>query len=101
MISKTEWIIVIDASGVVVWASAPPGAPSFIGQPAPAEWVQQVKEAGASVFSSGYEGLDGQYRVAIAVQVVNRDTCEYVGIFALSAVTTNLFQFCGNLENID
>ena len=100
-ISKADRIFVIDAGGTVVWASAEAGAPSFIGLQAPTEWVQQVRDAGAPVFSNGYLGMDGDYRMAIAVPVVNRDTGEYLGIVMLSAVTTSFFQFYGNLENID
>ena len=100
-ISKADRIFVIDASGTVVLASAEAGALSFIGLQAPTEWVQQVRDAGAPVFSNGYLGMDGDYRMAIAVPVVNRDTGEYLGIVMLSAVTTSFFQFYGNLENID
>ncbi|MGI0020291.1 MAG: sensor histidine kinase [Nitrososphaera sp.] len=100
-VSKADRIFVIDAGGMVVWASAQAGAPDFIGLQAPPEWVQQVKGRGGPVFSNGYMGLDGEYRMTIAVPVVNRDSGEYLGMVALSAVTTSFFQFYGNLENID
>ena len=100
-VSKVDRIFIIDAGGTVVQAISPEGIPSPVGREMPFEWVQQAREAGTPVFSAGYVGLDGEYRMAIAVPVTNRDTGEYLGIVALSAATTIFFQFYGNLENID
>jgi signal transduction histidine kinase len=100
-VSKVDRIFVIDAGSTVVQAVAPEGAPSFVGTQLPFEWVQQVREAAAPVFSAGYLGLDGEYSMAIAVPAANRETGEYLGIVAVSADTTSFFQFYGNLENID
>ena len=52
------------------------------------------------VFSNGYEGRDGKYRIAITYPIINRETGKYIGLVGTSIPTIEFFEHYGNIYNI-
>ena len=65
------------------------------------DWVGQTKSTFMPVFSNGYEGRDGKYRIAITYPIVNRETGKYLGLVAALIPTIQFFQHYGNIYNIN
>ncbi len=47
------------------------------------EWVNEIKAQQIPVFSNGFEGWGGKYRIAITYPIVNNNTAEYLGIVGM------------------
>jgi hypothetical protein len=57
------------------------------------QWAKETKDTLAPVFSNGYPGSDGLYRIAITFPIVNGDTGKYLGLIAASLPTVPLFRY--------
>lgn len=64
------------------------------------QWAKDTKDTLAPVFSNGYLGSDGLYRIAITFPIVNGNSGEYLGLVAATLPTVPLFKHYGNIYNI-
>ena len=64
------------------------------------EWVKQTKDTLMPVFSNGFEGADGKYRIAITYPIVNKLTGQYLGLVGTAVPTIPFFEHYGNIYNI-
>jgi signal transduction histidine kinase len=64
------------------------------------DWVREIRTQHKPVFSNGYFGLDGKYRITIAYPIINRETREYLGLVGSSVPATQLFEHYGNIFDI-
>lgn len=64
------------------------------------DYVQQAHATRAPVFSDGFQGIDGKYRIAIVHPIINRETKEYVGLVGVAIPTIDLFGRYGNIYQI-
>jgi hypothetical protein len=53
------------------------------------------------VFSNGYVGLDGNYRIGLAYPIVNREKGEYNGLIGAVIPTESFFAHYGNIHDIN
>jgi signal transduction histidine kinase len=63
------------------------------------EWVKQTKDTLMPVFSNGFEGMDGKYRIALTYPIVN-NTGQYLGLVGTAIPTISFFEHYGNIYNI-
>lgn len=54
-------------------------------------YVKQARATGAPVFSDGFRGVDGKYRIALVHPIINRDTGEYIGLVGAALPTVEFF----------
>lgn len=52
----------------------------------------------AAVYSNGFEGRDGVYRIAITFPIINEGA--YIGLVAASLSTIPFFEYYGNIYDI-
>ena len=64
------------------------------------EWVKQTKNTQMPVFSNGFEGMDGKYRIALTYPIVNENTGQYLGLVGAAIPTIPFFEHYGNIYNI-
>ena len=64
------------------------------------DWIRKTKASLTPVFSNGYEGRDGKYRIAITYPIINRETGKYIGLVGTSIPTIEFFEHYGNIYNI-
>ena len=70
--------------GIVTLNTIPIGKNSFLGLTVTyREWVNEIKPQQIPVFSNGFEGRGGKYRIAITYPIVNNNTGEYLGIVGM------------------
>jgi signal transduction histidine kinase len=63
-------------------------------------YVKQARATGAPVFSDGFRGVDGKYRIALVHPIINRDTGEYIGLVGTALPTVEFFGQYGNIYEI-
>jgi signal transduction histidine kinase len=64
------------------------------------QWARETKDTLSPVFSNGYLGKDGTYRIIITFPIVNGNTGKYLGLVAASLPTVPLFRHYGNIYDI-
>ena len=98
----TDRLLILNTSDISVEALALKGEQIFKGVNfSYRDWVGQTKSTFMPVFSNGYEGRDGKYRIAITYPIVNRETGKYIGLVAALIPTIQFFQHYGNIYNIN
>lgn len=63
-------------------------------------YVTQARATSAPVFSDGFHGEDGKYRIALVHPIINRNTGDYVGLVGASMPTVEFFGQYGNIYEI-
>jgi hypothetical protein len=82
-------------------ALATKGEKTFIGTSVSyRDYVKQTRIPLMPVFSNGFEGRDGKYRMALTYPIVNRETGEYIGLVGVLIPTIQFFNHYGNIHNI-
>src|SRR5919106_165263 len=80
-ITTADRLFVINKNYVVMASIAPSGHSSFVGaNTSSINWIREITAAHKPIFSNGYPGLGGKYRIAISYPITNRETRQYIGI---------------------
>ena len=61
------------------------------------QWARETKDTLAPVFSNGFLGRDGVYRIAITFPIVDENTGKYLGLVGALLPTVPLFKHYGNI----
>jgi len=64
------------------------------------EYARETKSNLMPVFSDGFVGRDGKYRIAITAPIINIETGKYEGLVGGLIPTTEFFAHYGNIYNI-
>jgi signal transduction histidine kinase len=100
-ITTIDRLFVINKNFVVMNNIAPIGQKSFVGANVSGiNWIRENSNTHEPIFSNGYAGLDGKYRISIAYPIINRETRQYMGIVGFSVPSVQLFEHYGNIFDI-
>ena len=100
-ISMADRLFIVDKNNIITSSIAPKGQQTFIGTDYSfRDWIRNTKASLTPVFSNGYEGRDGKYRIAITYPIINRETGKYIGLVGTSIPTIEFFEHYGNIYNI-
>jgi hypothetical protein len=100
-VTTSDRLFIINKNGIVMANISPQGQKTFVGSNVSSiNWVRETTTLHKPVFSSGYFGLDGKYRIAISYPIVNRETGKYIGLVGSSVPATQLFEHYGNIFDI-
>ena len=100
-ITPLDRLFILDKNNVVASSTAAGDLPRHIGVDfSYREWVRETKGTLMPVFSNGFEGRDGIYRIAITFPILNENTGEYTGLVAASLPTVHFFEHYGNIYDI-
>jgi len=64
------------------------------------DYVQETKKTLRPVFSEGFEGIDGIYRIAITFPIISRENGQYIGIVGVQMPAIDFFARYGNVYSI-
>ena len=98
--SKTplDRLFILDKNNIVK-SSIAANLPRFVGVNfSDREWARETKDMQLPVYSNGFEGRDGVYRIAITFPIINEG--EYIGLVAASLSTIPFFEHYGNIYDI-
>ena len=94
-------LFIVAENNIVTSNIAPKGQQTFVGTDYSfRDWIINTKATLMPVFSNGYEGRDGKYRIAITYPIINRETGKYIGLVGTSIPTIEFFEHYGNIYNI-
>ena len=94
-------LFLLNKNDISTIALAPKGEKTFIGTNfSYRNYVKETRTTLRPVFSNGYEGRDGEYRIALTYPIVNRGTGEYIGLVGALIPTIQFFEHYGNIHNI-
>ena len=100
-ISMADRLFIVAENNIVTSNIAPKGQQTFVGTDYSfRDWIINTKATLMPVFSNGYEGRDGKYRIAITYPIINRETGKYIGLVGTSIPTIEFFEHYGNIYNI-
>jgi signal transduction histidine kinase len=94
-------LFILDKNNIVTSSIAAKDLPRFVGVDfSYREWARETKNTLMPVFSNGFEGRDGIYRIAITFPIANKNTGEYMGLVVASLSTIPFFEHYGNIYDI-
>ena len=100
-ITMADRLFIVDKNNTIIANIAPKGQQTFVGTDYSfRDWIRNTQSSLMPVFSNGYEGRDGKYRIAITYPIINRDTGKYIGLVGTSIPTIEFFEHYGNIYNI-
>ena len=100
-ITKVDRLFILDENDIERSGIVPKGEDAFIGVDfSYRDWVRETKRTLMPVFSDGFVGRDGKYRIAITEPIINIGTGKYEGLVGGLIPTTEFFAHYGNIYNI-
>jgi signal transduction histidine kinase len=100
-ITLVDRLFILNKDNIATINIIPKGEKSFVGIDfSYIEWVKQTKYTQMPVFSNGFEGMDGKYRIALTYPIVNESTGQYLGLVGAAIPTIPFFEHYGNIYNI-
>jgi signal transduction histidine kinase len=100
-ITLVDRLFILNKDNIATINIIPKGEKSFVGIDfSYSEWVKQTKYTQMPVFSNGFEGMDGKYRIALTYPIVNESTGQYLGLVGAAIPTIPFFEHYGNIYNI-
>ena len=95
-------LFILDKNNIVTSSIAAKDLPRFVGVDfSYRDWARETKNTLMPVFSNGFEGRDGIYRIAITFPIANKNTGEYMGLVVASLSTIPFFEHYGNIYDIN
>jgi signal transduction histidine kinase len=100
-ITNVDRLFILDENNIERSDVVPKGEKGFVGVDfSYRDYVRDTKITLMPVFSDGFVGRDGKYRIAITQPIINIDTGKYVGLVGALIPTINFFSHYGNIYNI-
>ncbi|MDQ3869508.1 MAG: sensor histidine kinase, partial [Thermoproteota archaeon] len=100
-ITPADRLFILNKDNIATINIIPKGEKSFVGVNfSYREWVKQTKDTQMPVFSNGFKGMDGKYRIALTYPIVNENTRQYLGLVGAAIPTISFFEHYGNIYNI-
>jgi signal transduction histidine kinase len=100
-ITTADKLFILNKNDIVMINLVPEGQKTFVGtNVSNIDWVRETRTQHKPVFSNGYFGLDGKYRIAMTYPILNRETGQYLGLVGSLMPATHLFEHYGNIFDI-
>ncbi|MFL6408422.1 MAG: ATP-binding protein [Nitrososphaeraceae archaeon] len=100
-ITTADRLFILNKNDILMINLGQEGQKTFVGtNMSNIDWVRETRTQHKPVFSNGYFGLDGKYRIAITYPIINRETGQYIGLVGSALPTLHLFEQYGNIFDI-
>ncbi len=100
-ITRVDGLFIADRDDVITYNIVTEGHRSFVNIDISfRDYVQETKRIMRPVFSEGFEGIDGIYRIAITYPIKNRENSQYIGMVGIQIPTADFFERYGNVYSI-
>ena len=101
-ISKIDGLFIADKNNIITHNKVSEGQRSFVNiDISLRDYVNETKSTLKPVFSNGFKGIDGTYKIALTSPIINRDNEEYLGMVGVEIPSVDFFARYGNVYNID
>jgi signal transduction histidine kinase len=101
-ISKIDGLFIADRNNIITYNKVSEGQRSFVNIDISfRDYVRETKSTLSPVFSNGFRGIDGTYKIALTFPIINRDSKVYIGMVGVEIPSVDFFARYGNVYNID
>ncbi len=101
-VTKVDGLFITDSDDVITYNVVGEGQRSFVNIDISfRDYVQETKNNLRPVFSDGFEGIDGIYRIALTFPIINRENGRYIGMVGVEIPTIDFFGRYGNVYDIE
>jgi signal transduction histidine kinase len=101
-ISQVDGLFIVDENNIVTTHIVSEGKRSFVNiDMSYRDYIRDTKDTLQPVFSDGFKGIDGTFRIALSVPIINSDSGKYIGIVGVTIPTESFFSLYGNIHDIN
>lgn len=101
-VTKVDSLLITDKDGVITTQKASKGLETFVNIDISFnEFMKQTKESLQPVYSDGFTGIDGKYRIVITYPIISLDDGHYIGTVVANLPTIEFFKNYGNVNDIN
>jgi signal transduction histidine kinase len=101
-VTEVDGLLITDKDGIINVHKASKGLKSFVNiDISSRDYIKQTKSNLQPVYSNGFTGIDGKYRIAITYPIVSLADGHYIGTAIANLPTIDFFKTYGNVENIN
>jgi signal transduction histidine kinase len=100
-ITRVDGLFIADKDDIMTYNVVTEGHRSFVNIDISfRDYVQETRKMLRPVFSEGFQGIDGIYRIAITYPIINRENGQYIGLVGVQMPTIDFFARYGNVYSI-
>ena len=101
-VTKVDSLLITDNEGVITMHKASKGLETFVNIDISSnEYMKQTIESLQPVYSDGFTGIDGKYRIVITYPITSVDDGHYIGTVVANLPTVEFFKNYGNVNDIN
>jgi signal transduction histidine kinase len=100
-VTEVDGLLITDKDGIINVHKTSKGQKNFVNiDLSSRDYMKQTKSSLQPVYSNGFTGIDGKYRIAITYPIVSVIDGHYIGTAIANLPTIDYFKTYGNVENI-
>ena len=100
-VTEVDGLLITDKDGIINVHKTSKGLKNFVNiDLSSRDYMKQTKSSLQPVYSNGFTGIDGKYRIAITYPIVSVIDGHYIGTAIANLPTIDYFKTYGNVENI-
>jgi signal transduction histidine kinase len=101
-VTKVDSLLITDNEGVITTHKASPGMKTFVNIDISSnEYMKQTMDNLQPVYSNGFTGIDGKYRIVITYPITSIEDGHYIGTVVANLPTIEFFKNYGNVNDIN
>ena len=101
-VTEVDGLFIIDKDNILTTHVVSKGQRSFINiNMSFRDYIGETRNTLKPVFSDGFTGIDGTFRIALTVPIVNSNSGKYLGMVGVTIPTESFFSLYGNIHDIN
>ena len=101
-VTEVDGLFIIDKDNILTNHVVSKGQRSFINiNMSFRDYIGETRNTLKPVFSDGFTGIDGTFRIALTVPIVNSNSGKYLGMVGVTIPTESFFSLYGNIHDIN
>ncbi|HEY5736878.1 MAG TPA: cache domain-containing protein, partial [Nitrososphaeraceae archaeon] len=101
-VTEVDGLFIIDKDNILTNQVVSKGQRSFINiNMSFRDYIGETRNTLKPVFSDGFTGIDGTFRIALTVPIVNSNSGKYLGMVGVTIPTESFFSLYGNIHDIN
>ncbi len=101
-VTRVDSIMITDKDGIINIHKALKGLQTFVNiDISSRDYINQTKKSLLPVYSEGFSGIDGIYRIAVTYPIISIDDGHYIGTIVANLPTIQFFKNYGNVEDVN
>lgn len=101
-VTEVDSLLITDNEGIITSHKASPGMKTFVNIDISSnDYMKQTMDNLQPVYSNGFTGIDGKYRVVITYPITSMEDGHYIGTVVANLPTVEFFKNYGNVNDIN